>query len=321
MAEVLLDALLDTLLLLPWLLVAHLLISFFEVGNMKKLRVSRHLVGPIAPLLGTGVALLPQCGFSVIASELYSKKRICLGTLIAVFIATSDEAIPILLGRATLQPEKWIDLALLLGIKVVMALFAGYLLNAILRKRELSSFSEGDESSSEYGCCGHAVAGAPKECVQNSDASDHDHDDESHAKHIWHTYFKHPLKHTLIITAYILAINILLGTAIYLIDTFAGEGAFEAFMSGSVWLQPLLASIVGLIPNCAASVLITEMFIGGTLSLGATIAGLAVNAGVGMAVLIKENKNIKENIAIIFGLIAYALITGYIITVVMTLGG
>ena len=92
-------------------------------------------------------------------------------------------------------------------------------------------------------------------------------------------------------------------------------------MSGSIWLQPVLATLVGLIPNCAASVLITEMFIGGTLSLGATIAGLAVNAGVGMAVLIKENKNIKENIAIILGLIAYAIIAGDIITAVMTIGG
>ncbi len=318
MIDVLLDALFDTLKLIPWLLAVHLLISLFEVKNMRKLRVSKVLKGNLAPLLGTGVALLPQCGFSVIASELYSKKRIRVGTLVAVFIATSDEALPILLGTATLRPENWINLALLLGIKIVMALIAGYALNLLFKSRELAEAAE-EDGKTDYGCCGHAVAGAPKECEENEE---HRHEREEHgeskAQHIWHTYLKHPLIHTGIISLYVLGVNLLLGTVIFLIDAYAGENAFETFMSGSVWLQPLVAALVGLVPNCASSVVITEMFVSGTLTLGATVTGLAVNAGIGIAVLIKENKNIGENFAIILGLVAYALSAGYIISVLMT---
>ncbi len=330
MAEVLLDALLDTLKLVPLLLAVHLLISFFEAGSMKRLRVSRLLAGKAAPLLGTGVALLPQCGFSVIAGELYSRRRIRVGTLAAVFIATSDEAVPILLGSAAVQPEKWADLGLILLIKIIMALLAGYTLNFLFRKRELADITEEDGKGSDYGCCGHAVAGAPRECAENPDghAHGHGHGDEeaghappeSRGRHVWHTYFKHPLLHTLKISLYILAVNVLLGLAIFGIDALAGENAFEAFMTGSVWFQPAVAVLVGLIPNCAASVVVTEMFVAGTLSLGAAAAGLSVNAGIGLAVLMKENRNLKENIAIVSGLVAYALAAGYIITGIAAIG-
>lgn len=334
--DVLLDALKDTAIIIPILLAVHLLIELLEVRSFSKLGSSKLLKGKFAPLIATGVGLLPQCGFSVVASDMYAKKYIRIGTLAAVFIATSDEAVPILVSQAITEPGVWLQLLQLVLIKIVMALFIGYMLNFIFRRRELGAAKGGEEST--YGCCGHAVIGAPKECEQNPEhhgEPDHSHGAHAHAhsrdhhahspdaqagavgeskaRHVWHTYFKHPICHTLIITAFIFAVNMIFGTLIY----FIGEEALASFMESVVWLQPLFAALVGLIPNCASSVLITEMFISGSLTLGAAVSGLAINAGMGFMVLFKENKNIKENVLLMLGLFVYAVAVGYLITAIV----
>lgn len=314
MLEVLLDSLKDTALLLPFLLAVHLLIELFEVKKLGRLKASGVLGGGFAPLLGTGVALLPQCGFSVVAGELYAKRYIRIGTLVAVFVATSDEALPILLGSAVSDPSVWGQMGLLVGIKVVMALLAGYALNLLFKRRPLTADFREDELPHDRGCCGHSL-----EAHDHHGHAEHGHvgaengaDEakQSRAREIFDLYFKHPLIHTLVITAFVFAVNFILGTIIFLVT----EEAFVAFMAQGRWLQPLIAVVIGLIPNCAASVMITEMFVGGSLTLGAAVAGLAVNAGLGIAVLFKENPHVKENITILVGLVLYALAAGYLIT-------
>lgn len=312
MTEILIHAIEDTAILIPVLLVVHLLIELFEVKKFGKLRSGGVLGGPLAPLVGTGVGLLPQCGFSVVAAELYSRRYIRAGTLIAVFVATSDEALPIMLGAAATDPSVWGRLGLLIGIKVVMALAAGYLLNFLTRRRELTQTPYREEDMPhEHGCCGHS----PEH--DHAHGADHDAEDgEEHvetrgekAKRIFVTYFKHPLIHTAVITLFIFIVNLILGGIMH----FAEDAARE-FMQGSIWLQPLLATLVGLIPNCAASVVITQLFVSDALTLGAAVAGLAVNAGLGLAVLFKENKNRWVDLAITGGLVLYALAVGYALT-------
>lgn len=302
MLEVLLDSLKDTALLLPFLFAVHLLIELFEVKRLNRLKTSGILGGGFAPLLGTGVALLPQCGFSVVASELYAKRYIRVGTLVAVFVATSDEALPILLGTAATDPSVWGQMGLLIAIKVGMALAAGYALNLLFRRKIEPAQAEELEPH-EHGCCGHALGGEQDAKEQGGKKS---------AREVFDTYFKHPILHTLIISAFVFAVNFILGTVIF----FVTEEAFVAFMEQGKWIQPLIAVVIGLIPNCASSVMITEMFIGGSLTLGAAVAGLTVNAGLGMAVLFKENPRVKENITILIGIMLYAIAMGYLITLI-----
>ena len=308
MLDVLLDSLKDTALLVPFLLAVHLLIELFEVKKLGSLKKSGLLAGGWAPLIGTGAALLPQCGFSVVASELYSRKYIRAGTLLAVFVATSDEALPILLGSAATDPSVWPKLGMLIGIKTAMALAVGYAVNFALRRRAPVAEYDEEELPHEHGCCGHSIG-------EEEHGRDHGGDEKmrSCAAEVFRTYFKHPIIHTLVITAFVFAVNFVLGTIIFLAG---GEEIFADFMSRGMWLQPLLAVVIGLIPNCASSVMITEMFVSGALVPGAAVAGLTVNAGLGLAVLFRENKDIRANLGITLGLVAYALAAGYIITAI-----
>ena len=314
--NVIIDSLIDTARLIPFLFAVHLLINFLEVRKTGKIKRGI-LQSRFAPLFGTGLALLPQCGFSVVAGELYSKKLVTAGTLVAVFIATSDEALPILIGEAAADPSAWAATGILIGIKVIMALTAGYGVELICgirrRVKNPSAATEkteklaaedgphGDEHSHEHdgeylhahehGCCGHSIG-------------------EEHGKGVFSKYFAHPIIHTCWITLFVFIVNLALGTVIF----FVKEDNFRAFMDSGTYIQPLVAVLIGLIPNCASSVMITELFAGGELTLGAAVAGLAVNAGLGMAVLIKENKNAKQNALIIGGIVLFATAVGYALT-------
>lgn len=352
MLDVFLDALKDTALLIPFLLAVHLLIGFFEARGKGRIKKNGVLSSPLAPLVGTGLALLPQCGFSVVASELYAKRLISVGTLIAVFIATSDEAIPILIGEAATDPLLWGRMGLLIGVKVVMALVAGYALMCIVTLRARSakrarpaaavvtaeSTAQCGESTCKAADSAESTAKSSESTCKAADTAesvthgeDHDHDEVSEGEDgflhahghgccgheigeekgsVFERYFRHPLVHTLTITLFAFAVNFILGTIIFVVK----EENFVAFMQSGLYIQPLVATIVGLIPNCAASVMITELFANGSLGLGAAVAGLAVNAGLGIAVLIKENKRAGENALIIGGLIAFALAVGYALT-------
>lgn len=242
-----------------------------------------------APLVGAGLGIIPQCGFSVVATNLYARRSVNLGTLLAVYIATSDEAVPILLSN----PSAAVKLLPLLGIKIVLALLAGYSVNFLLRRRQLEATPE---VVPEYGCHHHMVG-----------ETDEEHEKR---KNFFSKYLLHPILHTLTISLFIFIVNCFFGTVIYYI----GEDRMTAFMSDIKYLQPVFAALIGLIPNCASSVAITQLYALGGLGLGAAVAGLSVNAGLGFAVLFKENRNIRENLLITAGLFVFAVAAGELVT-------
>lgn len=314
MLEVLADALIDTLKLIPLLLIANVLIEVLEHAVVGRIRAEKALKGGFAPLIGAGVGLLPQCGFSVVAANMYSSRHIGMGTLLAVFVATSDEAVPILLS----SPSSALRLLPLLAVKLAGALVIGYVVSLVLSRRDKKNIVEVSEGESFHavGCHGHALVGETREHEgEHSHGGDCDGEDgeedklarkKADRKKLLDRFLWHPLLHTLTVSLYILAVNILLGVVIYFIT----EQRLAAFMSGVRFLQPLVAAIVGLIPNCASSVAIAELYSVGTLSLGGAVAGLSVNAGLGLAVLFKENKRMKENFVILALLFAFGVALG-----------
>ena len=274
--ELLLDAILDSVKLVPFLYIVYLLIEYFEGHSDNRLyqKLSHtHFGGPI---LGALIGCVPQCGFSVVGANLYSKKMIGMGTLIAIFVSTSDEAIPILLAH----PEMLGEVCLVLGLKVIIAIAVGLAIEGCVAlfkgKRALvlaqGMIVTGDEDIEETSCgCG---------CHH-----------EANHESLWIT----ALKRTLKILAFIFCVNLVLNVLIEGV----GEGALESILLTNSIFQPALAALIGLIPNCAASIVLTEMFVAGSLSLGSLIAGLSTGAGIGLVVLFKSNKNFKENLVIV----------------------
>lgn len=278
---VLLEALLDTLILFPVLFLVHILIEVLE--DIKGDKISKAYNSKLAPLFGAAVGLVPQCGFGVVATNLYSSSKIKMGTLLAVFIASSDEAIPILLST----PGAAIKLLPLLGIKFVLAVTVGFSINAIFAKRSSIALAAVTETHVE-GCHHHEI-GTTKTSSK------------------WKKYLLHPVLHTLNVLMYILIVNVALGILLY----FVGEDRLNEFLLSTRYFAPIFAVIIGLIPNCAASVLISSLYAAGTLGLGAAVAGLSVNCGIAIAVLFKQNKPMKDNFFIVAILTLVSLIAGY----------
>lgn len=278
--KVLLEALIDSASMLPFLFLAFLLMEFIEhkAGNRIAGFLKKTGGGAGGALVGAAAGCIPQCGFSVAASNLYAGRIITFGTLISVFISTSDEAVPVLIAHPDMLGVIW----KLIAVKIVIAAVAGIAADAVIRVLKLKANDSDSigEMCSESGCgCG------------------------SHG--IWYSSFKH----TLNIFIFILIVNVLLGAVM----AFAGEEAVSGFLGGMGILQPVIAGIVGLIPNCAASVVITELYADGAISFGSAAAGLCTGAGVGLAVLFRANKNIRENLAVIGTVYAVGVICGIIL--------
>lgn len=306
MWETLLDALIDTLKVLPLLFIVYMLLEFLEYRGVMKFEHSKFLKGKASPVFGSLFGCVPQCGFSVISTDLYSEKKISIGALIAVYVATSDEAIPIMIAEVDAIPQ----MLLLIAVKIVMGIVIGYLAmflyGKIFKNNENAVVTSVDVKSDE------------KIVADNHENHEHDELKTEEHKHISHGCCKHdleqqrfdwlhPILHCLKISAFILIVNIILGVAIYYIT----EERLIAFLERSSAFQPLFAVIIGLIPNCVSSLVITELYLAGGLSFGSIIAGLSVNAGLGLVVLFKQNKNWKENLFIILMLIIPSLIIGY----------
>lgn len=270
-------------------------------------KAKRLLRGKYAPLIGVGMGLIPQCGFSVMATNLYLSKNITVGTLLAVFIATSDEAIPILISN----PATAWKLFPMLAVKVIYALFIGYLFDVIFRKRNEEIFRAKDEEErekaarhedfheeeeEEIGCCHHEL--------KKDDGKRRD------KKEIFKDYVGHPLIHSIKVFVYILIINFAFGTLIY----YVGQEKITLFLSESGWYQPFVAGLIGLIPNCAASVIVSQLYILGGISFGSCVTGLSVNAGIALALLFRKSKNLKENLFILAVLYLSGVILGLALT-------
>lgn len=301
MWEILLDALLDSLKAAPFLLAIYLLIEFLESNQKAKYKTVKLLNGKFAPLVAGSVGLVPQCGFSVMATDLYCQNYLKTGTLIAFFVATSDEALPILLTDINTLSSVWIVIL----VKVVYAVILGYVIN-LFDSRKLQSFTD-DIVMVEDDHTPHDHSHAEEHEQHDEDNVDHNepttlhisdgcchHEmSESKGKSFWN-FVKHPLLHTLKIFIYIFAVNAVFGLLLF----YFGE-AIKGFSASLGFFQTFFTSLLGLIPNCASSVIVTEMYSSGIVSLPAMLAGLVSNSGIALAILFKEKRRIKRNLLIL----------------------
>ena len=277
--EVLQDTALDTIKLLPFLFITYLIMEYIEHKTSNKVKDVIKKSGKFGPLLGAIVGVFPQCGFSVSATNLYAGRVITLGTLISVYLATSDEMLPILLTEAV--PAGTIFT--ILGIKLVLGIVAGFLIDFAIRMFKKEKVEEQEEKIEEI-------------CEQ-----EHCHCEEG--------IVTSAIKHTLNITIFIFFITLVLNGII----AYIGEDTIAHFISQNVILGPIVAGLIGLIPNCASSVILTELFISNVISMPVLISGVAVNAGVGLLVLFKTNKNAKENLKIVGLLYIIGVLAGIIL--------
>ena len=257
--DVLGETLVDTAKMLPFLFLAYLLIEYIEHRHGERIEALLAGGGRWGAVPGAVLGCVPQCGFSAIASNFYSSRVITLGTLMAVYLATSDEAIPLLVS----MPAYWDKLAVLMVIKVVYAIVVGFVLDFVLRGVLPKSL--------RGGYTGHA-------------------DEEGKPAPIW----KAALRHTLEIFVFIFAFSLVFG----LIVEGVGEDVFADLLGSMGFFQPVVAALVGLIPNCAASVLLTQLYVEGALRFSSLVAGLCTGAGVGLAVLWRTNPSWKQNLFI-----------------------
>ena len=291
------DAALDTLKVLPILYLAYLLVAYFSHEKSKKFTNFLNKSKKAGPLVGAFLGCVPQCGFSSVMSDLYARRSITLGTLIAVFIATSDEAIPILIAN----PNFTVDLLIMIGLKIAFAIAFGYLVDITLNifelkrmKKQLAQISEHDlEHNHDYCMCnGH------------SDTKEHCHEEN---------IFLDALHHSVSIALYIFVATLLINIIVECV----GMDALTGWFGGNVYIQILLAGLIGLIPNCAASVFLVELYINGGIAFSAMFAGLSVGAGVGIIILFTKNvgkHKIWQNIAILSMLYIFGIASGMIVS-------
>jgi uncharacterized membrane protein YraQ (UPF0718 family) len=299
MSEILHHALIDTAKMLPFLFIIYVAIEYIEIKLGDNLITKVKKAGKIAPAAGALFGLVPQCGFSVMATVLYNKKVVTLGTLLAVYLSTSDEALPIILS----QPDKLGVVAPLFLSKFIIAIVAGYLIDFIMSARaksqvgaEICASSETVEDIhldeiDEKGCCGHS-------CTSS--------------KVSWKELLSHPIKHTVMVFIYLFIATIVLNSIIH----YVGEDNLGQVLMSDSLFQPIFTSIFGLIPNCASSVVITEVFLKGGLSFGSVVAGLGSNAGLGLLILFKENKSVKDSLKVTALLVAISSIAGILIELI-----
>ena len=267
MSEVILDTLIDSIKLVPFLFLTYLAMEYLEHKAGEKTTHMVRKAGKMGPLIGGVAGVLPQCGFSAAASNLYAGRVITLGTLIAIYLSTSDEMLPILIS------EK-MDIRFVLGVlgaKVAIGAIAGFVIDLLVRERKIHPHDH-EEEEHIHEICEHENCHCEKDGI-----------------------FLSAVKHTLHITFFIIVIGFVLNTALH----FVGED--------------VLAGVVGLIPNCAASVTITQLYISGVISLGAMMSGLLVGAGVGLLVLFRVNPDKKENLKIVGILYVIGVLAGIVI--------
>ena len=274
--DILLDALIDTVKSIPFLFLAYLLMEFIEHKASDKMENALKKIGAAGPAVGSGLGCIPQCGFSASAANLYTAGVITEGTLISVFISTSDEAIPVLLS----SPDAYGSIWKLVLFKILLGISAGFAVDIALRLMKIKK--QPIEMCSHCGC--------------EEDGG----------------ILKPALRHTVKISVFILAVNIVLGIAIGLL----GEERLSTILLSGSFAQPFVTALVGLIPNCAVSVMLTQLYLSGSISFGAAMAGLCSGAGIGLAVLLKSNACKKENIRIILMLYLISALAGVVIMLI-----
>ena len=277
MLDIILDTLLDSVKLLPFLFITYLLMEGLEhkAGGKAKNRIRS--AGKSGPVWGALLGVIPQCGFSAAASSLYAGRVITVGTLLAIFLSTSDEMLPIMISEAV-APAVIIKI---LAVKIIIGMISGLVVEffyvGVMKKHEkemdIHVVCEEEHCSCEDGI------------------------------------FRFAFKHTVKIFVYILIISFILNVVI----GFIGEDTLAGFFTAMPLVGEAAAALVGLIPNCASSVVITELYLGGIIGAGAMMSGLLVNAGVGLLVLFRLNRDWKQNLGIVAALYGLGVFWGVII--------
>ncbi|MBQ9070015.1 MAG: arsenic efflux protein [Clostridia bacterium] len=272
--EVFFHGIIDTLPLLPFLFLTYLLMEFIEHRSDGKTVRFLKRSGPYGPLLGGAVGIIPQCGFSSVASNLYTAKIISMGTIVAVFLSTSDEMLPLLISNPDIKLSK---ILFILLYKLTVAIAVGFAIDFVLH-----------------------VTKRDKKEINIDELCDNDN------CHCERGIFYSALHHTLKISVFIFICTVLINAAVY----FIGDENLVKIMYDKPFISHLIAAVFGLIPNCAASVALTEFYTSGFITLGTMLSGLFSGAGVGLLVLFKINKHIKANLLIVAILIFVGTVAG-----------
>lgn len=334
MSEVALDALFDSLKILAVLLICNIIIALIEPKLSDKIK----LRGNLAPLIGVTVSLLPQCGFSIVATDLYQKRHITVGTLIGVYLATSDEALPIFLS----YPDKALHVLPLIALKFVIGLIAGYLIDLILVNKKKDVEYHLKTCNEEYKIkLTHCKSAEPVIKENELKTEEHEEHTVENPHHdaccecdecinynieqekkkekkkektlvILDKYLFDPFLHSLKIFIYVFIINLLFGVIIYYI----GEDKLTDFLMTNKYIAPLFSVIIGMIPNCVSSVVLSELYIMGGLGFGATLGGLCMNAGLGFIMLFKNRKDTKNNVLILITVFLISIVIAYIFSAI-----
>ena len=277
MKEVILDTIIDSLKLIPFLLVAFIIIELLEhkLNNKTKSIITKSK--KVGPIIGSLLGVIPQCGFSVMATNLYITRIITLGTLISIYLSTSDEMLIIMISE-----KVQISLILkILLIKIFFGIVYGLIIDKIINKKKKDKETNYELCDEEHCDCNHSI-------------------------------LLSAIKHTLHITLFIFIITLIINT----IFTLLGDNYLSKILLNNSILSPFITSLIGLIPNCAASVILTELYLNSTISLGALIGGLLTSSGSSLLVLIKNNKNKKENLSIILLIYTLGVLSGIIIELI-----
>lgn len=275
MLDVILDALVDGLKVLPFLFLIYVLMELIESAKNKD-KIEKALIGPAAPIVAGLTGIIPECGFAVATAKLYDKRLIKTGTLVAAFLAVSDEGLIVLISSGVSIGT----VAIFAAIKAAYAILIGEIVNFAFAKFDVGHV------------CPHSG-----DCIECGE----------HHEKPWDRYLLHPLFHTAKTALYVIAFNLVFGFAIY----FIGESRLYAFLDNNAYFQPLFCVLVGLIPNCASSVVIAQSYVRGAIGFSSLLAGLSANAGLGMLILLKDKTNVKRNVIILLVLTVSALIIGY----------
>ena len=295
----------DTLYLIPFLFVTYLAMEWLEHKAGDKAEEAVRRAGAAGPVVGALVGIVPQCGFSAAAATLWAGRVITLGTLFAVFLSTSDEMLPIFLAEQVAP----MTILKIMGVKLMIGMVMGFVVDAAVRlarrdreKLRIHELCERDHCHCNDDC---------EACEQQPElAYDFEHDEKHEHHREGGSILRSALKHTVQATVFIFVITLVLDGALELV----GEDALAAFLGSNPVLSVLGSALVGLIPNCAASVVIAQLYVEGALGAGAMMAGLLVSAGVGLLVLFRTNRGLRQNLIVLAGLWATGAFWGLIIS-------
>jgi hypothetical protein len=277
-----LDSLHDAAAILATVFCLHVFLSFFEGPLARLLKRSRHFTPAAGALLG----LVPECGISVVGADLFLKRHITIGTLVAIFLSCSDEALPVMFGDFT---GDWPMVFAMLACKVAIAAAVGFALDAFAGREAPHAAAPAAEAAADdvhsHGCCGHDIEETSP----------------------WREHLLHPVVHSLKVFLYVLAVGFAFGVLL----AWLGEETVRGWLETNRLWSPLAAVAVGLVPNCASSAMLAELWLEHAIPFGSLLGGLLVNAGLGMFVLFRGRDRRREACAVLAVCLATALLSAY----------